>query len=235
MGGVIGETLPLGLGIALNPIAIVVAILILGTVNTPKNGIAFAFGWISGLTILLVLTALIVQARSVAHPESTRSIVYVAKVAFGLILILAAVWGLRRRPKAEEDLERRRWTRLINEGGVARSFGLGLFLSDFSIKNLTLVAAAAGVIGQADLENRDLAVAVGIFVVICTIGILVPLVVRVFGHERGDQLLAVWRTWLERKRVAPEEAHVVVEELVDGRDRGIKVEARTVLLRSTRR
>ena len=57
MGGVIGETLPLGLGIALNPIAIVVAILILGTVNTPKNGIAFAFGWISGLTILLVLTA----------------------------------------------------------------------------------------------------------------------------------------------------------------------------------
>ena len=116
MGGVIGETLPLGLGIALNPIAIVVAILILGTVNTPKNGIAFAFGWISGLTILLVLTALIVQARSVADPESTRSIVYVAKIAFGLILILAAVWGLRRRPRAEEDLERRRWTRLINEG-----------------------------------------------------------------------------------------------------------------------
>ena len=59
MGGVIGETLPLGLGIALNPIAIVVAILILGTVNTPKNGIAFAFGWISGLTILLVLTSLL--------------------------------------------------------------------------------------------------------------------------------------------------------------------------------
>ena len=201
MGGVIGETLPLGLGIALNPIAIVVAILILGTVNTPKNGIAFAFGWISGLTILLVLTALIVQARSVADPESTRSIVYVAKVAFGLILILAALWGLRR-PRAEEDLEPRRWTRLINEGGVVRSFGLGLFLSDFSIKNLTLVAAAAGVIGQADLEDRDLAVAVGIFVVICTIGILVPLVVRVFGHERGDQLLTVWRKWLERNVAA---------------------------------
>ncbi len=79
MGGVIGETLPLGLGIALNPIAIVVAILILGTVNTPKNGIAFAFGWISGLTILLVLTALIVQERSMADPESTRSIVYVGQ------------------------------------------------------------------------------------------------------------------------------------------------------------
>ena len=61
---------------------------------------------------------------------------------------------------------------------------LGLFLSDFSLKNLALVAAAAGVIGQAGLDNRDLAVAVGIFVVICTIGILVPLFIRVFGNER---------------------------------------------------
>ena len=69
MGGVIGETLPLGLGIALNPSPIVVAILILGTVNTPRNGIAFAFGWISGLSVLLVLTSLLVQQQSTANPE----------------------------------------------------------------------------------------------------------------------------------------------------------------------
>ena len=198
MGGVIGETLPLGLGIALNPISIVVAILILGTVNTPKNGIAFAFGWISGLTVLLVLTSLLVQQRSSADPESTRTIVYVGKIAFGMIFILAAIWGLRRRPRGEEDLGSQRWTQLVNEGGVARSFGLGLFLADFSIKNLALVAAAAGVIGQAGLGNRGVAIAVGIFVLICTIGILVPLLVRIFGNERGDRLLAVWREWLER-------------------------------------
>ena len=69
MGGVIGETLPLGLGIALNPISIVVAILILGTVQTPKNGIAFAFGWITGLTVLLVLTSLLVQAAIHGRPR----------------------------------------------------------------------------------------------------------------------------------------------------------------------
>ena len=86
----------------------------------------------------------------------------------------------------------------MNEGGVVRSFGLGLFLSDFSLKNLALVAAAAGVIGQAGLDNRGVAIAVGIFVLICTIGILVPLLIRVLGKERGDRLLAVWREWLER-------------------------------------
>jgi len=198
MGGVIGETLPLGLGIALNPISIVVAILILGTVNTPRNGIAFAFGWISGLTVLLVLTSLLVQQRSTADPESTRTIVYVGKIAFGLIFIIAAIWGLRRRPRDEEESGSRRWTQLVNEGGVVRSFGLGLFLSDFSLKNLALVAAAAGVIGQAGLDNRGVAIAVGIFVLICTIGILVPLLIRVFGKERGDRILAVWREWLER-------------------------------------
>jgi hypothetical protein len=202
MGGVIGETLPLGLGIALNPIAIVVVIVILGTVETPKNGIAFAFGWISGLTILLALTSLLMQERAAADPESTRTMVYVTKIVFGLILIFAALWGLRRRPRGENELKTRRWTRLINEGGVARSFGLGLFLSDFSLKNLTLIAAAGTVIGQAGLGDRGVAVAVGIFVVICTIGILVPLVVRLFGDERGDRLLAVWRVWLERNMAA---------------------------------
>ena len=198
MGGVISETLPLGLGVALNPISIVVAILILGTINTPKNGIAFAFGWITGLTVLLVLTSLLVQQRATADPESTRTIVYVGKIGFGLIFILAAVWGLRRRPWGGEDQGSRRWTRLVNEGGVVRSFGLGLFLSDFSLKNFALVAAAAGVIGQAGLGTRGVAIAVGIFVLICTIGILVPLLIRIFGNERGDRLLAVWREWLER-------------------------------------
>ena len=198
MGGVIGETLPLGLGIALNPISIVVAILILGTVQTPKNGIAFALGWISGLTVLLVLTSLLVQQQSTADPEATRTIVHVGKITFGLIFILAAIWGLRRRPRGEEESGSRRWTQLVNEGSVARSFGLGLFLADFSLKNLALVAAAASVIGQAGLDNRGVAIAVGVFVLICTIGILVPLFVRVFGKEQGDRLLAVWREWLER-------------------------------------
>jgi Sap, sulfolipid-1-addressing protein len=209
MGGVIGETLPLGLGIALNPISIVVAILIIGTVNTPKNGIAFAFGWISGLTVLLVLTSLLVQVRSTADPVATRTIVHVGKIAFGLIFILVAAWGLRRRPRGGEDLGSQRWTHLVNEGSAVRSFGLGLFLSDFSIKNFALVAAAASVIGQAGLDNRGMAIAVATFVLICTIGILVPLFIRVFGNERGDRLLAVWREWLERN-VAPITAVVMV-------------------------
>jgi hypothetical protein len=201
MGRVIGETLPLGLGIALNPIAIVVVILILGTVETSRNGIAFAFGWISGLTLLLAFTSLLVRERAAAEPESTRTVVYVAEIVFGLILILVALWGLRRQ-RGEGEFSTRRWTRLINEGGIAHSFGLGLFLSDFSLKNLTLVAAAATVIGQAGLSNRGVAVAVGIFVVICTIGILIPLVVRLFGDERGERLVTVWGEWLERNMAA---------------------------------
>jgi hypothetical protein len=209
MSGVIGETLPLGLGIALNPIAIVVVILILGTVETPKNGIAFAFGWISGLTVLLVLTSLLVQERSTADPESTRAMVYVGKIAFGLILIVVALWGLRRRPRSAEQMRARQWTRLINEGGTGRSYGLGLFLSGFSLKNLMLVTAAASVIGQAGLANRDVVAAVGIFVLICTIGILIPLLIRVLGRERGDKILADWRVWLERN-VATITAFVMV-------------------------
>jgi hypothetical protein len=198
MGGVIGETLPLGLGIALNPIAIVVAVVISSsTMAAWKNGFAFTCGWVLGLTVLLIITSLLVQAQSLADPESTRTIVDVGKLAFGLMFIIGAVWGLRR-PRGQDALVSPRLKELVSEGGVGRSFVLGIFLSDFSLKNLALVAAAGSVIGQAGLGNRGVVVASGIFVVICTIGIVAPLLVRLFGSERGDQLLIVWREWLER-------------------------------------
>jgi threonine/homoserine/homoserine lactone efflux protein len=198
MGGVIGETLPLGLGIALNPIAIVVAVVISSsTIAAWKSGFAFTCGWVLGLTVLLVITALIVQAQSLADPESTRTIVDVGKLAFGLMFILGAAWSLRR-PRRQDALVSPRLKELVDEGGVGRSFVLGIFLSDFSLKNLALVAAAGSVIGQAGLGNRGVVLVSGIFVVICTIGIVAPLLVRLFGSERGNQLLANWREWLER-------------------------------------
>ena len=45
MGGVIGETLPLGLGIALIPLPLSSPFSFLAR-SIPKNGVAFAFGWI---------------------------------------------------------------------------------------------------------------------------------------------------------------------------------------------
>src|SRR5687767_4174384 len=55
------STVPLGLGIALNPIAIVAGIFILRTTNARANGVAFAIGWLLGMALLAILPAWLVQ------------------------------------------------------------------------------------------------------------------------------------------------------------------------------
>ncbi len=49
-----GELLPLGLGVALNPVAVATVLLIIGGPDQRRNGSAFILGWVLGLTLLLV-------------------------------------------------------------------------------------------------------------------------------------------------------------------------------------
>jgi hypothetical protein len=195
MVGVVGDTLPLGLGIALNPIAIVAGIFILTTAGARINSLAFTVGWVSGLTVLLVLTSLLVQARAVTSPSETRSIVTLSQIAIGVILIAASVWELRGRPRSGAVREPR-WMRLLDQVGIGQSLALGLFLAVVSVRNLLLVAAAASLIGQAGLGTWRVLGSVAIFVVVCTIGILIPLLVRFFGGDKADAVLAAWKAWL---------------------------------------
>lgn len=60
MASAILGTIPLGLGIALNPIAIGAGILILRTARPRLNGILFAIAWILGLLLLVDLSSRLV-------------------------------------------------------------------------------------------------------------------------------------------------------------------------------
>lgn len=119
-------------------------------------------------------------------------------VAVGALLLLAAAQALRSRPLPGEEPATPRWLRVIDTAGPGRMFGIGLFLATFSVRNLALLAAAAGVIGGADLGIVELALTAAVFVFVSSIGILVPLLVRLFGGAGADATLAAWSDWLNR-------------------------------------
>jgi hypothetical protein len=70
------------------------------------------------------------------------------------------------------------------------------------VRNLALLAAAAGVIGGADLGTVELALTAATFIAISSAGILVPLLVRLFGGAGADARLAQWIDWLNRNVAA---------------------------------
>jgi hypothetical protein len=67
-----------------------------------------------------------------------------------------------------------------------------------SLRNLALLAAAGGVIGQANLAFLELALTIAVFLAISSLGILIPLLVRLFGGAGADARLEQWGDWLNR-------------------------------------
>jgi hypothetical protein len=201
LASVILSTLPLGLGIALNPIAIVAGILILRTAQPRLNGLVFAIGWVLGLLVLVGLSTSLIQGQVGGDREPALDLPSVIWVAIGAVLLIAATRAFRGRPVPGEAIDPPRWLRVIDQAGVPRLFGIGAFLATVSLRNLALLAAAAGVIGQADLGFVELALTVAAFVFISSIGMLIPLLVRVFGGADADARLARWSDWLNRHMV----------------------------------
>ena len=191
-------TLPLGIGIALNPIAIIAGILILRTANARANGLAFAAGWLVGLALLVILPALFIQAQAGAERGAAVDLPAVIWIVIGVVLLLAAVRAFRGRPLPGEEPDPPAWLRVIERAGPFHTLGIGLFLATVSLRNLALLAAAGGVIGQANLSLLELALTIAAFLAISSLGVLIPLLVRLFGGAGADAKLEAWSAWLGR-------------------------------------
>lgn len=190
-------TIPIGLGIALNPIAIVAGLLILRTAHARRNGIAFFMGWVLGLALLTILGSRLFQLQA-ASPLAVGlpDIVWVA-IGTGL-LISALLRVVRGRPLPGEEPPLPRWLGLLDQAGVARSAGIGLFLAAVSLRNLALLTAVSSVIGAAGLGWVERGIVIAGFVAVASLGILAPLCVALLSGERADATLARWGDWLTR-------------------------------------
>lgn len=191
-------TMPLGLGIALNPIAIVAGILILRTARPRLNGLLFAVGWVLGLILLVALSTRIVLLQTRGARGALLNLPAIIWAAIGALLLLAALRAQRGRPLPGEKPVTPRWLRIIDRASPWRSLGIGFALAAVSFRNLALLAAAAGVIGQADLGAVELTLTAAAFIAVSSVGILLPLLVRLFGGGGADATLAAWSAWLNR-------------------------------------
>src|ERR1700712_413616 len=103
MGGVIGDILPLALGIAISPIPIIAAILMLFSARATSTSTAFLLGWIVGILVVIsIFTALAGSLSTGGQPPTWASGV---EIVLGVLLLAVAVkqWrgrtGKHARPK----------------------------------------------------------------------------------------------------------------------------------------
>ena len=202
MGAVIGDLLPLAIGIAISPIPIIAVILMLLSRRATATSTGFLLGWVVGVVLVtVVVLALVGQAGNTAGGEpSTLS--SVLKLVLGAALILLAVRQWQGRPKEGETAAMPKWMDAIESFTFVRALLLGFGLSAINPKNLLLCLAAGTTIGAAHLPTGQVVVATVVFTLLACSSIAVPVAGYLAARDRMAAPLERLRAWLTQNNAA---------------------------------
>ncbi len=89
-----------------------------------------------------------------------------------------------------------RWAGKAEEIKPPLALGVGALLAAARPKNILLVPAGVLVIAEANLPLRNESLAFGVFIVVATIGVAVPVVIYFVMGRRGPAVLAQLEQWL---------------------------------------
>jgi threonine/homoserine/homoserine lactone efflux protein len=195
MNEVIGEILPLAVGIAISPIPIIAAILMLLSPRAKGTSVGFLIGWMAGIVVAIVLFTLL----SSVIPQDTGApspIAGVIKIILGALLLFLAIKQWRARPAKGEEASMPKWMSAIDSMTAGKALGLGFLLSAVNPKNLLLAIAAGVIVGGAGLTVSQMTIVIIIFVLLAASTVLVPVVGYLIASARLAGPLDKLREWL---------------------------------------
>lgn len=196
MGSVIGEILPEAIGVAISPIPIIAMVLMLGSPKGRSNGLSFLFGWLIGLFLIGTLVLLLADPAGASGDSGPALWVGWLLLALGVLAVLLGFKQWSGRPAPGKEVAMPKWMKALDQFTAGRSFGIGFLLAALNPKNLLLTLAAAAVIAAAGLSTGESFATLGVFVLIGTLGLLIPLGVFLFMGDRAPVILSDLNLWL---------------------------------------
>jgi hypothetical protein len=198
----ISDILPLAVAVMISPIPIIGIILMLFSPRAHVNGSAFLVGWVVGLGVLSTVVYVIADSANASGDSSASDTTSTLKIVLGVLLILMAHRQWRKRPAPGEQAALPKWMSVIDTVTPAKAAGLGVLLSAVNPKNLILTVGAAASVAQLGVSTSDAVVALTVFVVIGSLGIVIPLLGSLFGGEKARVMLDGWKAWLQQNNAA---------------------------------
>ncbi|WP_062997990.1 GAP family protein [Nocardia mikamii] len=193
MGAVLGDLLPLAVGVAISPIPIVAAILIILSANAARAGTGFAIGWVLG--IIAVTTIFVVLSGTLSDSQDKHSSTATAWTKIVLGIVLLGLAAMQWRSRADTGVPG--WMRAIDTLSAVGAVGLGALLSAVNPKNLLLCVSAGVAIGTSGIGGGPQVIAVLVFTVIAAAGVLVVVIGYLVAAERLREPLDRARRWLQ--------------------------------------
>ncbi len=205
-GSVLADLVPLGLVVALSPLSIIPAVLVLDTAKPRPTGLAFLTGWLVGLA---VLSSIFLEVSSLAGGlrEKPPSWASWLRIAVGAALIAFGLFNWLRRNRSAHTPG---WMNSMKKFTPGRALLAGAALTVINPKVLFICAAAGLAIGTAGLRAQGTWSAVVWFVLVAGSTVAVPILAYTVAGRRLDDPLARLKDWMERRHTVLIAAILVV-------------------------
>jgi threonine/homoserine/homoserine lactone efflux protein len=196
VGPVIGDILPLALGIAISPIPIIAAILMLLSPKAKATSVGFLIGWVVGIVVAVVVFTVLASIIPASDPSQSKPIAGVIKIILGALLLLLALRQWRGRPKTGEAAALPKWMSAIDTMTAGRGLVLGFLLAALNPKNLLMGVGAGVVIGSAKLSLGSEILSIVIFTIIAACTVAIPVIAYLAASNVMHAPLEGLRRWL---------------------------------------
>ena len=195
---VLATLIPLALVVAISPLSVIPAVLVLQAPRPRPTSLAFLGGWLVGLVALTAVFVASSDALGGLHNKPpawaswTRVVLGLALIAFGIYR-----W-LTRRSHTESP----KWMRSFATLTPPRAVITGLVLVVVRVEVLTMCALAGLAIGGGDLGIAGDWVTGGIFIAIAASTVAVPVLAYAAAGHRLDDPMTRLKEWMERNNSA---------------------------------
>jgi len=198
MAQALGEVLPLAVAIAIFPVPIIAAVLLVGSEHGRTKGVFFVLAWLVGLGAVgaaVLLFAGGVDATDDGEPATWANVLL---LLLGLALLAYAIKQWRGRPGAGEESPTPGWMRTLDDFTPLKAAGAGFALTVLNPKNLLLTVAAATEIAELGLPSGEQAAVLAVFVLVASLGVLGPVAAALVLGDRSRDALDGLRNWMAR-------------------------------------
>ena len=194
-GSILTELIPLGLVIALSPLSVIPAVLVLSTPRPRPTGSAFLAGWLLGMA---ALTAVFLQLSNLFGGVGTKPPGWASwlRIVIGVALVAFGVYRWVKRATSEHMPG---WMRRIGSLAPGKAAVTAAALTVLNPKVLFICAAAGLAMGSSGIDAPAVWLAVLWFVLVAGSTVAAPILAYAVSGERLDPRLNRVRVWMERQ------------------------------------
>jgi threonine/homoserine/homoserine lactone efflux protein len=200
------ELIPLALVVALSPLSIIPAVLVLHSPRPRPTGLAYLLGWVVGLAALTQVFVEVSNLLGGGLDKPPGWAAYVRIVA-GAALIAFGVYKWVTRKRSEHAPK---WMSSFATITAPRAFVTAVVLVVVNPKVLFMCAAAGLAIGTEGAGRVGATFGVVYYVAIAASTVIAPILAYAVSGDRLDPALAKLRDWMEAQHAALVAAILVV-------------------------